>query len=121
METLGVRVLEGGGVAAPALQVSGSHRVTMTYTTCLYCHATATLSTLHFNPCSLDGTLPICKPATACAFMRISPSIPCVGLDDVETNPKYWIAQCFTVAGRIDEAHNNLNDGRSHAKPGLGA
>lgn len=65
-----------------------------------------------------DANLPICKLEASCAFVRISPSIPTHGL---RYGDRLLDVKCFTTPGWIDEAHSNLNDAGSHAKPGAGA
>ena len=65
-----------------------------------------------------NENLPICKPEASCAFVRISSSIPTRGLRYGDT---LLDVKRFTTPGWIDEAHRNLNDAGSHAKPGAGA
>lgn len=65
-----------------------------------------------------DENLPICKLEASCAFVRISSSIPTHGL---RYGDRLLDVKRFTTPGWIDEAHSNLNDAGSHAKPGAGA
>lgn len=64
-----------------------------------------------------DGTLPVCKLATACAFVTISPSIPTLWTH----MPRRTQNTGCSLPSWIDEAHDYLNDGGTHAKPGVEA
>lgn len=114
METLGMmgRVSGGGGWGGQSGRSSPQ-----------LCRSAATMAhTSSPNPplptLLSDENLPICKLEASCAFVRISSSIPTHGL---RYGDRLLDVKRFTTPGWIDEAHSNLNDAGSHAKPGAGA